>query len=822
MKRNLIRKIILSASVLLLASCHAWFEEKIDLQENAGTLTNLSVLRPEVKKEILDTPTQLVVSKGLDPNVIKISWNAVEDADYYRLERAIVAPNVDGTYNIPDEGDFELVNNFCYTTIYNDTIQKENSSDGDTTLAANDPRYEKRYFYRVSAQHSPVDDNKIEASAFTEWATKKLNDKGKYVFDKPILSAYGELFGNPKDVEADKGLGSSITVRWTGEKHAVYYRVYRSTSSDATDKNGYSLRSTLTSDVLSYTDQIDVNDAKAGTEFYYVITAINSRRVESDLSTKAMGYAAQAGAPTKVTGVDTSESRGKNKITVKWTESSWRATGEYDGYSLKYTVYRNSEENKAYQVVKQGIPQNTTSQVDESAVEGQKYYYYVMSYIEKDGNKIKSPFSDSGPDSKDEKGPAVAYLISAPTNISVDRIDKSYVNISFKQSVGYEYTGSTDIKGTAPYKYRVYYDDNLKGSFTTYFDTMYEGGSDSVFTITNVNTKKFYKISAFSMTGEESLKSETVAPVPDAPRNVVASKTKDIRDYCKDGSKARSDEKAIWKENSLGVFPTMITWNAPSDTSIAVGGYNVYRSKKSDSGFKKINDNVVEVSPSDDTSTVYHFIDNFDEAAPGIVYYYKVVSLNQLNQGKNGNDPDIEYMAGLPAAEQKALGWGVVEHDYWFRQFNKTIMRSQKKLTLMHKPNDMDKLGSETITGDICGTLSYKSAIAGLGAEIVMHYEKYADYYINGESNLGMYFFITGNTDTTANMSANGNMSGTVVCTGMYPADANYNGIQIKSGGAGGGYYRVTMRDLDGNTIKTADGKDFKDVNYLVGEEGRK
>ena len=119
-------------------------------------------------------------------------------------------------------------------------------------------------------------------------------------------------------------------------------------------------------------------------------------------------------------------------------------------------------------------------------------------------------------------------------------------------------------------------------------------------------------------------------------------------------------------------------------------------------------------------------------------------------------------------------------------------MRSQKKLTLMHKPSDTDKLGKETINGDLSGTLYYDAQSSGLGAEIVMKYTDYSDYYINNDPSLGVYFNITGNTDTSSNMSANGNMHGTVTCKGMYPGTVVYDQVEIKSGAAGGGSYVIT------------------------------
>ena len=175
----------------------------------------------------------------------------------------------------------------------------------------------------------------------------------------------------------------------------------------------------------------------------------------------------------------------------------------------------------------------------------------------------------------------------------------------------------------------------------------------------------------------------------------------------------------------------------------------------------------------------------------------------------------------------------------------------------MHKASDLDKVGSETISGDISGSLSYKAAVVGLGAEITMHYENFADKFISDDSALGIKFVLQGNTDTTSNMSANGHMHETVQCyaklidvtdasavkeafgkltdgqraaisatgdrqylCGMYPGKAVYDNLEIKGGAAGGGWYGVETYELDhtsgsAGTVVLAEDK----VDWLVGEE---
>ena len=203
-------------------------------------------------------------------------------------------------------------------------------------------------------------------------------------------------------------------------------------------------------------------------------------------------------------------------------------------------------------------------------------------------------------------------------------------------------------------------------------------------------------------------------------------------------------DETLWTVNKNEVYPVLITWNEPDGG--ADGGYDIYRSTKADSGFKKV-----------DSVRQTYYVDSYATAKSGIMYFYKVISLNSLGQGRKSNDPanDIEHYA---------RGYGAITREQWFREYNKNIASSQKKLTLMHKPSDLDKVGSESVKGNISGTLGYNAKVAGFGAEITMPYTNYADHFISDDSTLGIRFILNGNTDTTSNMSANGHMHETVNC----------------------------------------------------------
>jgi len=119
----------------------------------------------------------------------------------------------------------------------------------------------------------------------------------------------------------------------------------------------------------------------------------------------------------------------------------------------------------------------------------------------------------------------------------------------------------------------------------------------------------------------------------------------------------------------------------------------------------------------------------------------------------------------------------------FYNSYNKTMFRSQEKLTLMHKKGNITKLGKETIKGDLSGTLMYHAKIKGLGGDVKMIYKNYSDF---GD------YIINGETNTTAKMNMQGHMYGKVTVTDMHKklvATIIYDELEIiHAVDAGGGY----------------------------------
>lgn len=127
-----------------------------------------------------------------------------------------------------------------------------------------------------------------------------------------------------------------------------------------------------------------------------------------------------------------------------------------------------------------------------------------------------------------------------------------------------------------------------------------------------------------------------------------------------------------------------------------------------------------------------------------------------------------------------------IAEDYTLNYFKK-LNKTQDKLTYMHKKSSLAKVGTETVNGDISGTLFYDVKIKGMGAVVTLRYTNYCDeegWVYDGE------------IITHANMSQNGTFSGIIKVTGVSPSEVCYDNVIMKKGQPQGGYYLLTQPDL--------------------------
>lgn len=770
MKKTLYAIALISAA--LLCACSEMFESRVDMQlgTSNGSLATLLSANKDIDK--LDSPGKIYVTNGQYSDKIVINWDKVPNATSYRLERAVSSTkDENGNWVLPEDSDFDFLEHskYIYTTSYTDTIIDDSASN---PLEYSNEAYESVYFYRVSAENIVRGYESSDPCPITDAGTK---DKPNPDYDAAkVKAAMGALLTPPSNVKADCGESTSeINVYWTKAPGDIAsYEIYRSASSDG---SGATRIGKVTGNETKFKSNVAAE--QQGLNYYFSVYSVAKNGQKSAASPIAMGYALQAGAPSRVKNVIVTSGRGntKDKISISWGKS----TGESEVY---YNVFRSSSADSTLKQLSLGDGYKDLEWEDGDSLKPNVFYYYqVQSYIKKGGEVITGAMSksDSEAEVTSETGPAEGFILGPPKTINVLTIpgDTSKNKIVFSAALGSakceDNSENTkrigDAEGYNTYSYTVSYSKAATGPFTDlptpFTEADLEISSPGFYSV-NVDAYKFYKVKTING-GVFSAESTAIAVSPNAATNFAATKNAAIDGFTNDDTKA----------NPNGVHAISLSWTAPLGG--ADGGYNVYRSTKPDSGFRKVNEAAI-------TETSYTFVDT--SAKAGTYYYYRVLALNSLGQGANYSNVDH--------------GYGALTIKQYLREYIKTTLNSQSKLKLMHKPDATAKLGSESCNGDISGTLSYDAKMQGLGGRVIMQYTNYADYYIMNDSSLGVYFLLNGNTNTTANISSNGNMDGTVTVTGMYPGSVVYDRIEIKGGAAGGGTYGVTRTGIDSSAVQ--------------------
>ncbi len=731
----------------LLCSCSEIFESRVDMPLGGSTGTLAGLLYSEKAIEKLDAPAAVYVTQGQYADKIVVSWESVAGAASYCVERAVSTTKQNGTWLAPDESEYDFLEHskYVYGTSYTDLLIDDSASNA---LDYKNEAYGCAYFYRVTAEN-----------------ITKGYESSEYTY-----SNYATLLAPPTNVRADCGESTTqITIRWTRiDGDAAGYEIYRSSSSDGSGANRVGK---VTGNEDKFTNSITTE--QQGKQFYFSVYSVARNGQKSAASSIAMGYALQAGAPSRVNGVSITSGRGNvnasTGISISWNAAAGEST-------VYYELYRYSSSDATLKKLSLASQYTTTSYTDQESLKPNVFYYYkVQSYIIKNGEVVLGAMSQSGDTDTitSTTGPAEGYIIGPPMTINVQKISGDTANntIMFTPALGSSdcadnsaYTNT--VRDYNTYSYVIYWCETASGTFEQLTTIASPSAAGNGMISQTVAAHKFYKVKTVNGNVESEL-SSAIAASPNAATNFTATKNAAINGYTNDDGKA----------NANGVHAITLSWSAP--VGGADGGYNVYRSTKADSGFRRVNEAPI-------TETTYTFVD--PSAKAGNYYYYRVLSLNSLGQGSNYSEPDH--------------GYGALTIYQYLREYIKTTLNSQKKLTLMHKSGNTAKLGTESANGAISGSLSYDAHISGVSGRVLMHYTNYADYYIMNNQALGVYFLLNGDTNTSAGMDTNGTMDGTVTVTGMYPGSVIYDSIKIKGGAAGGGTYGVTRAGIDSSPVQ--------------------
>lgn len=746
-------------AVLLLSSCADWVQGKIPMTSDAQYGNLQDMLVPPVEEvKTLGAPKQLLASEGAYSGCIYLRWSYVPNATSYSIEYAVKA---EGDVLGPDDEFLPLIE-YTKDVVYKHVILNNPQ--------AQSPEYRNRYYYRVRAE------NIAEGLEYE-------NEDDPY---SPVACGY--LMPAPQAVSAWQGTSiDKVQVSWEPVEGAQYYELSRTYS-----RKGTMYYERIYSNTTTFSDSIDSKER--GTEFYYKVRAQQSNGEYSAYSLPAMGYALAEGAPPSVENVRIVNALGmsKTQLVVEWDAVEPPNEAEYEGGQIptrSYKLFRNGQNIASISLPESGSEAKTVSFTDKEKVSLNVLYTYTVQVEDKYPDKSTKASKASDPSNE-------GFLLAPPTELTIADGEDGTVRLGWRQATG---TGKDGVAFT----YNIYASNYQNGPWEKIKDNV-SGEWENGFLYEAVPENPFFVVTTYNEAAEEdkeSIYSASKSPAPSAPKNVRASKTEKFDGISFEPKIDEEGNMYYSAANANGVFPVRITWEAPDDDNTP-SGYNVYRATSKTANGTKINSTPITTAGDDGT---FAYIDTNTAAKIGTFYYYRVVSLGADGTGNKSNNPADD-------PNNDARGYGAITAEQWFREYNKTTVHSQTKLTYMHKKPDTAKLGDETINGDISGTLEYHAKMAGLGARITMPYKNYADFYISGTQE--EYFILNGNTNTTSNMSANGNMDGTVTCTGMYPGSAGYDAIEIKGGGAGGGYYAVTTKDLDGNNIFVGE-----QIDWTIGEE---
>ena len=710
--------------LLLLASCADMFQPKIPFSDKNDPSSLGDFFRVVDTIEKLQPPDQFYIAPNFSSSEIRLTWTEVIGAAYYMVERAVALP-VPGSnppaWEVPDEGDYETLNRFVYGASFTDQVLKNPALDS--------PGYQNRYFYRVSS----------------------FNTAKKYEESDPSEPQSAMLFRAPGNLRASGGTSiEHVELRWEHSAGAESYEIWRSDF-----ESGVS--ATLLGKVLGNQNwfQNKVSEVEQGKDFFYMVTAVNRYGNKSLQTRPAYGYARIFGAPNKPGNVrfDVGSGRGnsKNEIKIVWDAD--------DDPNVFYAVFRYSSVDTSLT----RLTEKTLNAFwdDKTGLRAGVYYYYCVQAILDDivaGKTLRSEISSPHPQ---------GFIVSPPDSVVAERSHDGTVTVKWLPAMGNE-------NERMLYTYNVYSDSLVSGNFSQLVEGGVSPSTDAQGFISSVISNvtqghTFFRVSTVNG-GVESDKSTMVSPSPAMAVIQDASKHAFI--------------SANAPASTSGVYPVRITWKKPADDDPAF--YHVQRSSRSGTGYSRVNDVALpakgpwtDIYYYDAGTEIFTFIDRNENARVARKYFYRVLSLNQLEQGS------------FPSDER--IGWGALTHTQWIAEFNKTYSSAIYKLTLMHRPSDTDKLGTETKYGTISGNIYYNAKISGLGGDITVTQTNYCDFYIENDPANGPYFILNGDSGSEANMSGNGKMKNqTITCTGMYPGQIFHGNVQLTGGRVSGGTYRVT------------------------------
>jgi hypothetical protein len=742
---------VLTALLIALSfsGCADFFQDKIamPLDRKTGSLGQLFPVKEEEKVSELPPPAQVFVEDLMHPNWMTVTWMPVQGALFYKLERAVINKQPDGTYQAPDDDDFIAVTESgegtyakIYGTSYTDKILNGPMLDS--------VEYKQMFYYRVSA-----------ANASAAPAATTMSPGGR-LFPPPPMETSGDDETVGED-EKKKGVSASkaaydnmVRVSWDAVEGAKEYYIYRN------DFDG--VFASVSHPRTVYEDTKVVANA----EYTYYVVAVSKSGEKSVRSSTASGYIKVFGAPEKPANFrikSNTLATGKDAIKIEWDLGTGR-----------YVVIRTNLSNGAWVELTptaatngDGLRGTTEISLTDSSglIPGIRYKYTIIAVaLNGSGNELKSPDAT-----------LEAFVLSPPPadlNYPQAVIDGTEVTLRWKAAL--------NIGTTLRYNYIVQGSPAGVENWTDFAnlsaDEVEALNNNGIIAKSYNNSAAKYRIIAVNITFGPLYSSDPTGPFAVKPGRPDLSVNDKIRGVYVDGLTG-------YTPNPQGVYPALIKWKRPnSDPYIT---YKIYRRT-----YGAPLNGAVEIgsisASADPAEGIFTFLDDNSLAEVGVPYYYHVYAFNALNERYPLNDSNTETFAA----------YGALTPEKFFAEYIKTMNSSLDKLINMNKSGAMDKLGDEDKYGAISGSVHYDTPDSVLSAippfTIYMHYSNYADYYIENNSGQGSYIILNGDSNTrVSSTGGDGQMEGTITVSGMYSGTVNHDNIKIKSQNAADGHYLV-------------------------------
>lgn len=499
---------IIIFSICLLSSCNADIlmnNGEIRIPDSSGNSSdNGGGSGPDPVE--LTAPTGINATKSYFSDSIRISWSAVNGADYYTIEKTA--------------HDSEALTGLETWQQIQSSVNGTNFLDDSSELSAN-----TYYSYRITA-------HTYEGISSPASAT-----------------ATGTILASPNTITATQGSSETgITVEWTQMPYVNSYIVYKSANGTITgaDSERVAVVGSTGSGSISYTYSID-QDREAGDELTFAVQSVGETGERAALSNTAIGYTLIPGAPVKPEITSITKGSSTNSITIKFVSSvsdvDFVIRKSYTGGSEEVVVDTSLDQwNKLTQ-----ISDNTYQFVDTSVIRNVEYRYSVTTK-----NEI----------GLSEAATSTAYLLSPVSNVVLTAVNSEtqfgYI-LTYKLPVGAD---DEERKLSNPYKYVItqtlkdesssetIYEESVIDQYTTIY---YEFDKD----ITKAEELK--ELRSISITVEtdnlssSSVTSNLVPFIPDPITSISATSN---------NKPAENDQP-----NRYNVYPVHVKWETDSEDS---------------------------------------------------------------------------------------------------------------------------------------------------------------------------------------------------------------------------------------------------------------